>query len=150
MHGITIERERRFISKDSIEQQEHRKNSFKNLCKPCNSSHNIVLKLAKEWHRWFRILLGNDTPKFWNFLWPNFLSFSSRATLTGKIEVPTWVDIVKTGAYKEQAPYDPDWFYVRAGELVRWDSRRRGEGEEGASFRFSKMEDGNSTSRSSH
>jgi small subunit ribosomal protein S19e len=26
------------------------------------------------------------------------------------------VDIVKTGAYKEQAPYDPDWFYVRAGE----------------------------------
>ena len=33
-----------------------------------------------------------------------------------QLEVPTWVDIVKTGAYKEQAPYDPDWFYVRAGE----------------------------------
>ena len=33
----------------------------------------------------------------------------------GKIEVPTWVDIVKTGAYKELAPYDPDWYYVRAG-----------------------------------
>jgi hypothetical protein len=29
--------------------------------------------------------------------------------------VPTWVDIVKTGAYKELAPYDPDWYYVRAG-----------------------------------
>ena len=39
--------------------------------------------------------------------------------LPGKIEVPTWVDIVKTGAYKEQAPYDPDWFYVRAAALAR-------------------------------
>jgi small subunit ribosomal protein S19e len=26
------------------------------------------------------------------------------------------VDIVKTGPQKELAPYDPDWFYVRAGE----------------------------------
>lgn len=39
--------------------------------------------------------------------------------LLGKIEVPVWVDIVKTGAYKEQAPYDPDWFYVRAAALAR-------------------------------
>lgn len=38
-------------------------------------------------------------------------------TEPGKIEVPTWVDIVKTGAFKEQAPYDPDWYYVRAGEF---------------------------------
>lgn len=29
--------------------------------------------------------------------------------------MPTWVDIVKTGHYKELAPYDPDWFYTRAG-----------------------------------
>lgn len=33
----------------------------------------------------------------------------------GKLEVPTWVDIVKTGTYKELAPYDQDWFYIRAG-----------------------------------
>jgi small subunit ribosomal protein S19e len=33
--------------------------------------------------------------------------------------VPTWVDIVKTGAYKELAPYDPDWYYVRAGACSR-------------------------------
>lgn len=38
---------------------------------------------------------------------------------TGKIEVPTWVDIVKTGSFKEQAPYNPDWFYVRAAALAR-------------------------------
>ena len=30
------------------------------------------------------------------------------------MEVPTWVDTVKTASYKELAPYDPDWFYIRA------------------------------------
>ena len=35
---------------------------------------------------------------------------------TGKLEIPKWVDIVKTGTYKELAPYDPDWFYVRCGK----------------------------------
>lgn len=39
--------------------------------------------------------------------------------LTGKIEVPHWVDIVKTASYKELAPYDPDWFYVRAASVAR-------------------------------
>ncbi|KAH7873149.1 40S ribosomal protein S19 [Lentinula edodes] len=34
-------------------------------------------------------------------------------------QVPTWVDIVKTGAYKELAPYDPDWYYVRAAAVAR-------------------------------
>jgi len=34
---------------------------------------------------------------------------------SGKLEIPKWVDIVKTGTNKELAPYDPDWFYIRAG-----------------------------------
>ncbi|EGG06737.1 uncharacterized protein MELLADRAFT_36064 [Melampsora larici-populina 98AG31] len=38
---------------------------------------------------------------------------------SGKIEVPTWVDIVKTGHGKELAPYDPDWYYVRAAAVAR-------------------------------
>ncbi|CAO3696444.1 unnamed protein product [Umbelopsis ramanniana] len=38
---------------------------------------------------------------------------------TGKLEVPKWVDIVKTGTYKELAPYDPDWFYVHAAAVAR-------------------------------
>ncbi|KAA1119901.1 40S ribosomal protein S19 [Puccinia graminis f. sp. tritici] len=38
---------------------------------------------------------------------------------SGKIEVPTWVDIVKTGPCKELAPYDPDWYYVRAAGVAR-------------------------------
>tara|TARA_B110000977_G_scaffold103553_1_gene135137 strand:+ start:14209 stop:14556 length:348 start_codon:yes stop_codon:yes gene_type:complete len=35
------------------------------------------------------------------------------------MEVPTWVDIVKTASYKELAPYDPDWFYIRAASIAR-------------------------------
>jgi len=36
-----------------------------------------------------------------------------------QIEVPSWVDIVKTGPYKDLAPYDPDWYYVRAAAIAR-------------------------------
>lgn len=32
-----------------------------------------------------------------------------------QIELPPWTDIVKTARFKELAPYDPDWYYVRAG-----------------------------------
>jgi ribosomal protein S19E (S16A) len=45
-------------------------------------------------------------------------AYASHLKRSGKLEVPTWVDIVKTGAYKELAPYDPDWYYVRAGALT--------------------------------
>ena len=34
-----------------------------------------------------------------------------------QIELPPWTDIVKTGKFKELAPYDPDWYYIRAGRL---------------------------------
>ena len=43
------------------------------------------------------------------------VAYSSHLKRSGKLEVPTWVDLVKTGAFKELAPYDPDWYYVRAG-----------------------------------
>lgn len=39
---------------------------------------------------------------FWVWLW--------------QIELPPWTDIVKTGVLKELAPYDPDWYYIRAGK----------------------------------
>lgn len=45
------------------------------------------------------------------------VAYASHLKRSGKLEVPTWVDLVKTGAYKELAPYDPDWFYVRAGGI---------------------------------
>jgi hypothetical protein len=34
------------------------------------------------------------------------------------MQLPNWVDIVKTATFKELAPYDPDWYYVRAGECL--------------------------------
>ncbi len=42
-------------------------------------------------------------------------AYASHLKRSGKLEVPTWVDLVKTGHFKELAPYDPDWYYVRAG-----------------------------------
>ena len=35
-----------------------------------------------------------------------------------KFVVPKWADIVKTGVAKELAPYDPDWYFVRAGKDI--------------------------------
>ncbi|KAL7423695.1 Protein component of the small (40S) ribosomal subunit [Cryptotrichosporon argae] len=46
-------------------------------------------------------------------------AYSSHLKRSGKLEIPTWVDIVKTGSQKELAPYDPDWFYVRAAAVAR-------------------------------
>lgn len=34
---------------------------------------------------------------------------------SSKLKVPSWVDVVKTGRHKELAPYDPDWYFIRAG-----------------------------------
>lgn len=34
------------------------------------------------------------------------------------MELPEWTDIVKTGVLKELAPYDPDWYYIRAGNTL--------------------------------
>ncbi|XP_011660676.1 40S ribosomal protein S19 [Strongylocentrotus purpuratus] len=38
---------------------------------------------------------------------------------SGKMKVPDWVDIVKTGTHKELGPVDPDWFYTRAASTAR-------------------------------
>ncbi|WVO13092.1 hypothetical protein L204_100703 [Cryptococcus depauperatus] len=46
-------------------------------------------------------------------------AYSSHLKRSGKLEIPTWVDVVKTGSQKELAPYDPDWFYVRAAAVAR-------------------------------
>lgn len=38
---------------------------------------------------------------------------------TGKLRVPEQMDIIKTAKYKELAPYDPDWFYIRCASILR-------------------------------
>jgi len=37
----------------------------------------------------------------------------------GKMEIPKWVDLVKTATHKELAPYDPDWYFIRAASVAR-------------------------------
>lgn len=44
------------------------------------------------------------------------------------MEIPSWVDHVKTAKAKELAPYDPDWLYVRAASLARKIYIRKGTG----------------------
>lgn len=36
---------------------------------------------------------------------------------SGKVKLPDYVDYIKTGHHKELAPYDKDWYFVRAGML---------------------------------
>ncbi|XP_055328619.1 40S ribosomal protein S19-like [Paramacrobiotus metropolitanus] len=37
----------------------------------------------------------------------------------GQIKVPEWVDVVKTGRFKELAPTEDDWFYTRTASIAR-------------------------------
>jgi small subunit ribosomal protein S19e len=36
-----------------------------------------------------------------------------------KFELPVWADTVKTGVFKELAPYGDDWYYIRAASIAR-------------------------------
>jgi small subunit ribosomal protein S19e len=42
-------------------------------------------------------------------------AYAQHLKRSGKIRVPKWSDLVKTATYKELSPYDPDWYYIRAG-----------------------------------
>ncbi|KAL7253505.1 hypothetical protein ACSBR1_007942 [Camellia fascicularis] len=44
------------------------------------------------------------------------------------MELPHWTDIVKTGRFKELAPYDPNWYYIRAASMSRKIYLRQGLG----------------------
>jgi len=46
-------------------------------------------------------------------------AYAAHLKRSGKLEVPQWADIVKTGHFKELAPYDPDWYYVRCAAVAR-------------------------------
>jgi len=47
------------------------------------------------------------------------VAYAAHLKRTGKIELPKWSDLVKTAKHKELAPYDPDWYYVRAAAIAR-------------------------------
>ncbi|CAL9041179.1 unnamed protein product, partial [Musa banksii] len=55
-------------------------------------------------------------------------AYSAHLKRSGKMELPEWTDIVKTGRFKELAPYDPDWYYIRAASMARKIYLRQGIG----------------------
>jgi len=51
---------------------------------------------------------------------PAFIkAYAAHLKKTNWLKVPDWVDIVKTGHFKELCPNDPDWFYVRTASVAR-------------------------------
>eukprot|EP00873_Tetraselmis_striata_P041150 jgi/Tetstr1/461414/TSEL_006524.t1 len=54
--------------------------------------------------------------------------YAAHLKANDKLQVPTWVDLVKTGPHKELAPYDPDWYYIRAAAIARRVYLRQGLG----------------------
>jgi small subunit ribosomal protein S19e len=36
-----------------------------------------------------------------------------------KITTPEWAGYVKTGSFKQHAPHDPDWWFIRCASLLR-------------------------------
>ncbi|KAJ4819333.1 40S ribosomal protein S19 [Rhynchospora pubera] len=46
-------------------------------------------------------------------------AYAAHLKRSGKMELPHWTDIVKTARFKELAPYDPDWYYIRAASMAR-------------------------------
>merc|ERR1712107_732930 len=40
--------------------------------------------------------------------------FAQHLKRQGKLMLPPWADIVKTGKHKELAPDNPDWLYIRS------------------------------------
>ena len=54
--------------------------------------------------------------------------FVKTLKLNENFVVPAWSDIAKTGVHKELAPYDPDWYYIRAAAVIRKIYLRKGTG----------------------
>ena len=64
------------------------------------------------------------------------VAYAAQLKRSGKVEVPKWVDIAKTAHWKELAPYDPDWYYIRAAAIVRKVYLRQGTGVGALKKRF--------------
>ena len=68
---------------------------------------------------------------------PKFISaYAEVLKNNDKFVVPKWADLVKTGVNKELAPYDPDWYYIRAAAIVRKVYLRQGTGVGALKKRF--------------
>lgn len=51
---------------------------------------------------------------------PAFITaYAEHLKNSDKFELPVWTDTVKTGVFKELAPYGDDWYYIRAASIAR-------------------------------
>ncbi|KAL0216005.1 hypothetical protein P9112_008189 [Eukaryota sp. TZLM1-RC] len=46
-------------------------------------------------------------------------AYAQQLKASDTIKAPEWVDLVKTASFKELAPTDADWFFIRAASMAR-------------------------------
>ena len=46
-------------------------------------------------------------------------AFAQHLKRQGRLEIPKWSDVVKTGVAKELPPANPDWIYIRCASMLR-------------------------------
>jgi small subunit ribosomal protein S19e len=46
-------------------------------------------------------------------------AYAAHLKRSGKLDVPSWVDLVKTSTARELAPLNTDWFYIRVASIAR-------------------------------
>jgi len=46
-------------------------------------------------------------------------AYSEHLKNSDKFDLPVWADTIKTGVFKELAPYGDDWYYIRAASIAR-------------------------------
>jgi small subunit ribosomal protein S19e len=46
-------------------------------------------------------------------------AYAAHLKRSNKLELPNWVDVVKTGPQRELPPMDVDWYYTRAASIAR-------------------------------
>lgn len=55
-------------------------------------------------------------------------AYAEHLKKTGQIELPKWVDMVKTATFKQLPPADQDWYFIRAAAVARKVYMRNGLG----------------------
>ncbi|KAI8466685.1 MAG: component of cytosolic 80S ribosome and 40S small subunit [Monoraphidium minutum] len=55
-------------------------------------------------------------------------AYAAHLKSTDKLQIPDWVDVVKTACFKELPPLDRDWYYIRAASVARQIYVRQGLG----------------------
>ena len=63
-------------------------------------------------------------------------AYANHLKKSGTLELPKWVDLVKTGKHRELAPHNPDWYYVRAASVARQIYLRNGTGVGGLAHHY--------------